>query len=242
VRFISLAAATAAIVASLQIASAQSKVAYVDIDRVTAQSKEVNSAMGSMQGKVKKIQDDLEAKRKKIAELNADLKKTEGLVSAEEQNRKKREIQTLQNEAEDLQMSGRREMQRLDDTFFEPMLKRIVFAIEDVARDRDLDLVVRGEAVLYGADSVNITEDVIKKLNSQDSSTTATRRTTTKSTPAPAESDNTPAAGTAAATAAAPAEAAATPKPAETTPASTPRARSTGAPRAGTRPVDRQPD
>lgn len=215
-------------------AAAQAKVGYVDIDRVTEKSEMVNSAMKSVQEKVKKFQEDLDSKRKKLVDLRADIKRTEGVVSAEEQNRKKREAQTLENEMDELELQGKREMQRLDDGFFTPTLKRIVYAIQDVAKEKDLDLVVRGEAVLYGRDTADITEAVIKRLNELEKEGTASPSASEKSS---SEESEKPAAGTADSQ-----EKSATSSPATSaTPAATATPRAT--PRsARTRPVDRQPD
>lgn len=208
------------------VAIAQSKVGYVDIDRVTAKSVAVNSAMGSVQDKVKKFQEDLETKKKKLRDLEADIKRTEGVVSSDEQNRKKKEAITVRNEMDDLELQAKREMQKLDDTFFAPTLKRIVYAIQDVAKEKELELVVRGEAVLYGSDSADITEDVIRKLNAEEGKPAGKT-----SSDAPA-AKSTPAADPKAAATATPA---ATSSPAAATPRGTTRP-------AGSRPVDRQPD
>jgi hypothetical protein len=55
-------------------------------------------------------------------------------------------------------------MQEVDDTVFEPILKKILFAVQDVAKEQKYDIVLRGEAVLYGATATDITDDVINRL------------------------------------------------------------------------------
>ncbi len=148
-------------------ATAQStSVAYVDIDRVTEKSEKINSAMGNVKGRVEDIQKEIETKRKRVLEIREELKKGEGVLADSELKKKRDETADLDKELVDLEYEGRRELQKLDTTLFEPMIKTIVLAIQDVAREKKIDLVVRGEAVIYGADSADITDDVIKKLNS----------------------------------------------------------------------------
>jgi outer membrane protein len=147
-------------------AAQTTRVAYVDIDRVTEKSEKINSAMGNVKGRVEEIQKDIETKRQRIVELRADIKKGDGVLAEAELKKKRDESSKLEKELVDLEYEGKREMQKLDSTLFEPMVKTIVLAIQDVAKEKNIDLVVRGEAVIYGADSADITDDVVKKLNS----------------------------------------------------------------------------
>lgn len=148
-------------------AAAQStSVAYVDIDRVTEKSEKINKAMGNVKGRVEDIQKEIEDKRARLVKIREEIKKGEGVLADSELKKKRDETTGLDKELVDLEYEGRRELQKLDTTLFEPMIKTIVLAIQDVAREKKIDLVVRGEAVIYGADNADITEDVIKKLNS----------------------------------------------------------------------------
>jgi len=142
------------------------RVAYVDIDTVTAKSDKINKAMGNVEVRVKEIQESIEAKRQKLVEVKADIKKGDGVLADSELKKKRDEATKLEKELVDLEYEGRREMQKLDSTLFEPMVKTIQLAIQDVAKERSIDLVVRGEAVIYGAPAADITDAVIKKLNS----------------------------------------------------------------------------
>jgi len=160
-----------------------SRVAYVDIDRVTEKSDKINKAMGNVSDRVEGIQKDIETKRKRLADLKMEIKKGEGVIADTELKKKRDESSQIEKDLVDLEYQGRRELQKLDATLFEPMIKTIVLAIQEVAKERNIDLVVRGEAVIYGADAADITDEVIKKLNSpsfnpgakSDSSSSATR-------------------------------------------------------------------
>lgn len=147
-------------------AAQTSRVAYVDIDRVTERSDKINNAMKDVRQRVEDIQKEIEEKRKRATDLDAEVKKGEGVLAEGELKKKKDELTKLKDDLVNLEYEGRREMQKLDSTLFEPMVKTIVLAIQDVAKEKNIDLVVRGEAVIYGADSADITDDVVKKLNS----------------------------------------------------------------------------
>jgi outer membrane protein len=166
-------------------ASAQTKVAYVDIERVTSKAKPVSTMMSDIEQQVKGLQGEIEAKMKKLRELKADAQSTEGILSKDEQDKKRKEVLRLQNELDELEGRARRKMREMDSTVFEPLMKRIMFAIEDVAKEKKVDIVLRGEAVIYGATAVDLSEDVIKKLNeSADTTGGAASKSATGKTPA----------------------------------------------------------
>lgn len=147
------------------------RVAYVDIDRVTEKSDKINSAMGKVSNRVEDIQKEIEEKRARVVEIRAEVKKGEGVLAESEMKKKRDEASKLEKEMVDLEYEGRRELQKLDTTLFEPMIKTIVLAIQDVAKEKEIDLVLRGEAVIYGADVADITDAVVTKLNSSDYTT-----------------------------------------------------------------------
>lgn len=159
-------AACAAMAMSSAATAQTTRVAYVDIDRVTEKSDKINKAMASVQDRVKKIQQDIESKTTRLAELRLEIKKGEGVLADSELKKKRDETSKLEKEMVDLEHEGKQEMMKLDTTVFEPMVKTIVLAIQDVAKEQNIDLVVRGEAVIYGANSADITDAVVKKLNS----------------------------------------------------------------------------
>lgn len=152
-------------IASFAFADGPTKVGYVDVDRVTAKAKAVNNMMSDIEGQVKGLQEKIDAKRKQIQSLEADLKRTEGVMAKEEQEKKRQEALHLQEELEKLEYDARQSMRRIDETVFSPILKKIVYAIQDVAKEDNFDIVLRGEAVIYGSKTVDLTDRVIEKLN-----------------------------------------------------------------------------
>lgn len=167
------------------LAPAQTKVGFVDIDRVTAKSKSVNSLMTGMQGDFEKVQEELDARRKKIADIEADIKRTEGVLSKEQQDKKRSEITKLQSEADDIEFKAQKQVRDVQQKVLEPLRRKIVAAIEDVAREQRYDLILTKEAVVFFLPTSDITDDVIKKLNT----TLGDEGTNEQATSEPAASD-----------------------------------------------------
>lgn len=245
------------------------KVAYVDIDRVTSKAKPINDVMEGIQGQIKDLQDQIESRRRKIRDLETELKRNDGVLSQQIQTDKRKEVDRLKSELDDLDYKARKEMQKMDETQFAPLLKQILFAIQDVAKENKYDLVLRGEAVLYGSSAADISDLVIKKLDekgvgkagagksesSASKSTPAAERSVATPEATPAKPEATPTPVAAEPTAAAPKatesvlpvdggdKPAATPKPAASGRSTkTPETKPQETKRSGTRPVDRQPD
>lgn len=161
-----VAAASLTLASTLPLSAQTTRVAYVDIDRVTEKSDRINKAMGTVSEKVEGIQKDIETKRRRAADLKAEIKKGEGVLADAELKKRREESAKLEKEVTDLEYEARRELQKLDTTLFEPMIKTIVLAIEEVAKERNVELVLRGEAVIYAANAADLTDEVVKKLNS----------------------------------------------------------------------------
>jgi outer membrane protein len=225
------------------VGSAQTKVGYVDVDRVTRKAKAVNQTMDSVQSDIEVLQKQIDEKRQQIKDLEADVQRSEGVIAASEIEKKRKEITRLRNELDDLGYRAERKARELDATVFEPLMKRILFAIQDVAKEQKYDVILRGEAVLYGTSGADITDDVIRKLNEEPTTGSDTIRSqgeaTKKSVPssAPAREEDTRAQ-------ARPTAAAASPQPKETPRSSTGSGKkgSSESGRRGVRPVDRQPE
>lgn len=156
-------------------AGGSGRIGFVDIDKITSKAKQHVAAMDDLSAEVRRIQKDLQTRIDKIRDLERDIEKNRGVVSNDEINRKQQEIKRLRNELDTLEVKYKREMQRLDETVFEPLVRKIGYAIEDVAQEQGYDLVLRGELLFYGSDSVNLTDAVIEKLNMGSDDTTGTR-------------------------------------------------------------------
>lgn len=157
--------AVAAALCAAAPAHAQTKVGFVDIDRVTVKAQSVTNLMSGMQGEFEKLQKDLDSRRQKIADIEADIKRTEGVMAKEEIDKKRADITRLRNEVDEIEFRAQRQVRDVEQQVLEPLRRKIVAAIEEVAREQRYDLVLTKEAVVYSTPSTDITDDVVKKLN-----------------------------------------------------------------------------
>ncbi|MBX7246620.1 MAG: OmpH family outer membrane protein [Candidatus Sumerlaeaceae bacterium] len=271
-KFAAITVLTTLLALATSFAAAETRVGYVDVDKVVSKSKKITNILSGLEDQVRGFQGEMQKKIDTVKGLDADIKRGEGVLSADEISKKKKEKARLENEIDDLNLKAQKAMREADSTKYEPLMKEILFTIQDVAKEKKLDIVLRGEAVLYGSTAVDISNDVIERLAQKDSGNpdstkaapTATpelRATATpeitptmtpepKATPAPTAELPvfTPAPTPAETPAPAPEESKApsTPKPTATkkpTPKPDSKTKATATPKPrGSRPVDRQAD
>lgn len=172
-------------------ALAQGKVAYVDIDRVSEHARSVNKTFVDIEQKMKAFQEEIDSKTKLLQTLRSDIKKGEGVLAESALKSKKDEASKLEAELTELQFKGKREFQKIDATVFEPTIKEMILTIKEVAEEKKIDLVLRGEVVIYASDNVDITEAVIAKMNANAGSTSKITTNTEKSASSTSESIST---------------------------------------------------
>lgn len=176
-----LALALAA-VAAVSAAQTNPTIGYVDIDQVVSKSRPIRRMIETIQDQLSSLQEQIEVKRKQITDLESEIRRSDGVLKPDAIEAKRKEVLRLRNEFDDLDFQARQKAREIDATVFEPALKRVVFAIQEVAREKSIDLVLRGEAVLYGSSRVDLTDLVVAKLDQ----TGGMPSTEGRPTPAPA--------------------------------------------------------
>lgn len=142
------------------------RIGFVDINEVSARSKQIDSGVDKVKAKVEEIRKKMEATHKNLSSLEAEIRKSDGVLAEKEVAGKKTEAQKLRDELLDLERQAEKEVAKLDENVFAPMVSVVSKAIEDVAKEKKLDMVLRGDAIIFSATKINITDDVVKKLNS----------------------------------------------------------------------------
>lgn len=142
-----------------------SRVAFVDIQRVVAQSNIANTRIQKTEDRVLEIQVEIEEQRAKLVSLRAEIRKEQGVLAETEVKKKRDEAAKIEKKITDLEYEAKQEMQGLQTSVVDPMIRSISVAIEEVAKEKNIDIVVQSEAVYYGSTAADITSDVAKKIN-----------------------------------------------------------------------------
>jgi outer membrane protein len=143
-----------------------SAVAFVDMQAILERSRAVSDVLDvmdkSMASEVRAIQE----KEARFSSMRFDFERQQDLLSREEREKRRLELGRLNDEIERLKFDLDRKW-RAGERQIEPLIEKIMDVVADVAKREGYDVVVRGEIVIYGKDTSNLTARVIEELDSR---------------------------------------------------------------------------
>lgn len=148
------------------VASADIKIAVVNIPALVAKAPQTKAARTRMEQKFAARRDKLQAMQKSLVEDAKKLQRNASVMSAEARADKEAELRNRQrdfereqgNYNEDVSSSAREEEEK--------MRKLIAGVIDSVVKQGGYDLVL-SDGILYAEDKINITQQVLEKLKQQ---------------------------------------------------------------------------
>lgn len=161
---LSMAVLLAALMASTTVA-AETRIGVVDLRQALFSSSDAKAFSETLQkdfaGEEKKVREAQEAARK----LQERLEKDGAMMNESERNKMTAEFQEKVKEFNFLK-------QRLDSTvssrkqqFLEDARPEVDAAVKELLEEHDLDLILPSEAVVYVKPDMNLTEELLEKLN-----------------------------------------------------------------------------
>ena len=148
-------------------ALADSNVAVVNLQKIMKESKAANAIRSQVQEKQKSFQAELDKKEKQLQKEDQELAKQRNVLS---QEAFKQKYQEFREKAAAAQKEVRVKRASLDQGLakaLKTIQDKVRDIVEDVCKEQDFDLAVSGNQVLYTTDSQNITETVLKRLDSE---------------------------------------------------------------------------
>lgn len=161
-----LAAALLAVCFTAPALSQEEKIGVVDMVKVIDQSKLGKKAMEEMADKLKGAKSDLEKRQSKLVKMKDEIEKNAMILPAEELAEQERQYQEdlieYQRKMEEFQRQLTAKNQEIDKTFMS--------LVEDIVNTIGADgylliLEKTSSGILYNADTVDLTNEVIEQLN-----------------------------------------------------------------------------
>ena len=152
------------------LALAEKKIALVNPIEAIRQSDEVKASQMEMQSNFGDERKKLQKLQKEISQIDQQLKK-EGMTLSE---KKKKNLQDKRQskmiEARQLQKLVQKRMQGEQQEILEKMRPKVMKAVEAIATEKGYDMVLNVQAVMYAGEGLDITSQVVDKLNASGSS------------------------------------------------------------------------
>ena len=177
------------------------RIGYVDLDRVASESQMVKSKVSEVERSLTERQKTYKVKSEELRQLRDQLSKQESVLTPAQSDQLKERIRKSREELSYIEFEGNQILGNTSREVIEPVLDQVLAAVERVAKAYGIDLILRGDLVLFASERVDLTDLVIRELDRGTKTTSgsvsptdipARRSGEKKATPTPKSGGNTP--------------------------------------------------
>ncbi len=155
-----------AAVAAAQEAPGPQRIAFIDVERIIEESSAIRDAMEAMDSELAAKARAVDGKEREFRRLRFELDRQLRLLSQEESRRRYDELGTLQEEIDRLKFDFEMDLKDRERQL-QPLLERVYGIIADVAEREGIDVVLRGEVVIWGNTASDLTPLVVGELDAR---------------------------------------------------------------------------
>lgn len=147
------------------LALAEKKIAYVNPMQAISESKEVQASQMKMQSDFGEEQQRLQELRAEIGEIEQKLQKEDMTLSDKEKKRLRNDRESKMIEYRQLSQLLQKQVQGEQQEIFKRMQPKLMKAVQEIAEEQNYDVVLNIQAVVYADEEMDITRQVVQKLN-----------------------------------------------------------------------------
>lgn len=169
------------------------KIGYTNVDYLIASMPESKQIEGDLKVYKDQLDKQLEIKVKEFREKYDSYEKGASMMTDVIRADKEKELQDLNGQIEAFQKNAEKSLQEKQQKLMKPVLEKIQKAIDDVAVENGFTYILSSDGamgqvpiILYGQDSLNVSDTVLKKMGITPSAVPVTPSPETKPSPAPA--------------------------------------------------------
>lgn len=147
------------------LALAEKKIAYVNPMQAISESKEVQASQMKMQSDFGEEQQRLQKLGAEITEIEKKLQKESMTLSDKEKKRLSNDRESKMLQYRQLSQLLQKQVQGEQEEIFKQMQPKLMKAVQEIAEAQDYDMVLNIQAVVYADEEMDITRQVVQKLN-----------------------------------------------------------------------------
>ncbi|CAN5381893.1 hypothetical protein BH09SUM1_BH09SUM1_03170 [soil metagenome] len=144
---------------------APAKIGFVDIEVVLDSSSAVRTIVGEIDTQLGEEDRAIETKKRDLRKLRLSLDQQSSVLSESERAQRQQEAIDLMSAIEELDYKYQRSVKEKQRTTIEPLLTQVIKIIGEVGQRDGYDLIVRGEVVLWGRETVDMTPLIVQELD-----------------------------------------------------------------------------
>lgn len=148
-------------------ALAETKIAYVDLQKALNLSKAGVKAKNEIAAQVKKYEDEFKTKQDELQKMKTELEKQAVLLSDSAKGQKERDFQQSVKELQRFQKDVKEELQQRDADATKRILNELFDILQKLGKDGGYQMVIEKNegAVIYADESVDLTDELIKAFD-----------------------------------------------------------------------------
>ena len=143
--------------------AADLKIGYVDMKRLLTEAPQVAVINDKMQQQFSKPRDDLKKWMEQIKDKEKGIKKNEMILTDSQIRDQKQKLVEEYGKFKDAEAKLGQDLQKFQREHMAGFEKQVRQVLDELAKEEKYQLIV-GDAVLYADDSLNITDNVLKRL------------------------------------------------------------------------------
>lgn len=157
------------VILAAALASANTKVGYVDVQKAIQATAVGKKAKESMEAEFKKRKESLDKKKADIEKMGQDLEKKRSVLSEEVFNKKQVELQEQMMGFQKTVGENQLEIQKKEKDLLEPIFEKMKKVIEKVSQEKGFGIVIEKTAqnVLFAQKDADLTDDVVKAFEKE---------------------------------------------------------------------------
>lgn len=143
------------------------KIGVVDLQKILESSAAGKSIQAQLKGQKEKMESDLKQKGSEIEKISKRLERESMVMSKDMREEKEREQRIKINDFKSLQKKYRSDLQKLEAELMNQLQRDIKELVDEMGKKDGYLLIINKYSVLYSPGSIDVTDDLIKKLNAK---------------------------------------------------------------------------
>lgn len=142
-------------------------VGVIDPNRVVEQSPQYEAARQELQQEVGDREQQLLEQQEQLTKLQENLEKDAALMSGDEIQRLKNDIRNRDRKLKYAQAEAREDLTLRQNEMRTKLGKQVEEVVTELAKEKNIDLIVSGEDVFYFSERIDISNEVVERMQSK---------------------------------------------------------------------------
>ncbi len=159
------------VVLAASFASAEFKLAYVDVQKAIEKTSMGKKAKEEMKKEADKKNKELEKKKADVDKMREDIEKKRSVLSEEAFGKRAQELQEEMQKFNQVASKAQAELQKKESELLEPIVKKMKTVIEKLAKEKSISMVIQSnqnaQIVLYAHTDLDLTDELVQAFDKE---------------------------------------------------------------------------